>query len=63
MYLLIQPGHLAKSLLKMIKLYARGEFVTRLVLMDMEFEKVKEKVSLLEVNTTEAREHVADIER
>ena len=29
--------------------------------MDMEFGKVKDKVGLLEVNTTAAREHVADI--
>ena len=35
----------------------------RLVLMDMEFEKVKDLVPLVEINTTAAREHVGLIER
>ena len=55
-------GKLAKSLMKILKLYARGGFVTSLVLMYMEPEKVKEKFSLLEPNTTSAREYAADIE-
>ena len=53
---------LAKSLMKVVKLYARGGFVVRLVLMDMEFDKIKDLVGLVEVNTTAAREHVAEIE-
>ena len=56
-------GQLGKSLMRIVKLYARGGFLTHLVLMDMEFEKVKDKVGLLKVNTTEAGEHVAEIER
>ena len=48
--------------MKTVKLYPKGGFVTRLVLMDMELEKVKYKVVLLEVNTIAAREHVAEIE-
>ena len=32
-------------------------------MMDMEFEKVKEKMTIVEINTTAAREHVAEIER
>ena len=52
---------LTKSLMKTVKLYARGGFLTRLVLMDMEFGKVKDKVGLLEVNTTAARENVTEI--
>ena len=31
--------------------------------MDMEFEKVKDKVGLMGVNTTAARENVVEIER
>ena len=49
--------------MKIVKLYARGGFVTCLVFMDMEFEKFKDIVGLLEVNITAAREHVAEIER
>ena len=54
-------GQLAKYLTKILKLYARGRFVTCLFFMDMEFEKVKDKVGMLEVNTTSAREHDANI--
>ena len=54
---------LAKSLMNIIKLYARGRLVIRLFLMDMEFEKIKDKVGLVEINTTAAREHVGEIER
>ena len=56
-------GQLAKSPMKIVKLYARGGFVNRLVLMDMKLEKFEYKVDLLEVNTKAAREHVADIEK
>ena len=49
---------LAKSSMNIIKIYARDCFVIRLVLMDMEFETIKDKVGLVEVNTTSAREHV-----
>ena len=45
------------------KIYARGGFVIRLVLMDMEFEKFKDKVGLVEVHTMATREHVGEIER
>ena len=34
-----------------------------MILMDMEFEKVKTELGLIDVNTTAAREHVAEIER
>ena len=49
---------LDKYLMNIVKLYARGGFLIRLVLMDTEFEKIKDKVGLVEVNTTAAREHV-----
>ena len=55
-------GQLAKYLMKTVKLYARGRFVTCLFFIDMEFEKVKDKVGMLEVNITAAQDHVIDIE-
>jgi hypothetical protein len=54
---------LAKSLTKVLMLYARGGFIVNLALMDKEFDAVKEYVPFLEVNTTAAREHVGEIER
>ena len=54
---------LANALRKVVFLYARGVFVVRLAMMDMEFEKVKDLVPLVEVNTTAAREHVGYVER
>ena len=54
---------LAKSLMKVVKLYAMGGFVVRNVLMDGEFEKIKPEVTLLEINISAAREHVGEIER
>ena len=53
---------LANSLTKMVNTYARRGFVIDLALTDMEFEKVREKLEIVEVNTTAAREHVPDIE-
>ena len=54
---------LSSSLNNIVKFYARGGFVVRLVLMDMEFEKIKHIFDKVEVNTTAAREHVGEIER
>ena len=49
--------------MKVVYGYARGGFVVNLALMDFEFEKIKDKLPLVEVNTTAAREHVPEIER
>ena len=61
------PQHTAKQLAnalrKVIFLHARGVFVVRHAMMDMEFEKVKDLVPLVEVNTAAAREHLGLIER
>ena len=54
---------LANPLLKVTKMYARGGFVVKTCYMDKEFDKMKEIVGLLEVNTAAAQEHVAEIER
>ena len=44
--------------MKVVKLYAKGGFVVHLVLMDMKFEKSREELHIVQVNTTAAREHV-----
>ena len=43
---------LDKSLIKIVKLYSRGGFITCLVFMDMDSKKVKEQFGLLEFNIT-----------
>ena len=53
---------LAKSLMKVIRLYALGGFVVRNVLMDGEFAKIKPEVEL-DINISAANEHVGEIER
>jgi len=54
---------LGRHLKRVIRRYAMGGFVVRVILMDQEFDKVRDEVGLVEVNTTAAREHVAEIER
>ena len=54
---------LSKSLTKIVKIYARGGFIVRLVMMDMEFEKIKDEFDTVVVNTTGVREHVGEIKR
>ena len=58
-----KAGQLAKSLMKVVKLYTTGGFIVRLALMDKEIDKVEDLVGLLETNTTATREHVGKIER
>ena len=40
-----------------------GGFIVRVLMMDREFECVKEEIGLVEANTTAAHKHVGDIER
>ena len=56
---------LAHSLRRIVNLYARGGYRVRTIMMDMEFEKVKDQegMELVDVNTTAARENVGEIER
>ena len=54
---------LAKYLKKVLLLYARGGYIVKLALMDKDFDSVKYHLPFLEVNTTAAREHVAEIDR
>ena len=48
---------LAKSLMKIVKLYSNGGFVVRTVIMDGEFEKIKSEVdAAVNINISAARE-------
>ena len=55
---------LAHSLRRIVNLYARGGYRVRTIMMDMEFEKVKDEkgMELIDVDTTAACEHVGEIE-
>ena len=53
---------LANYLIKVVKLYAKGGFVVRNVLMDGEFDRVKPEISLIELNISVEREHVTEID-
>jgi hypothetical protein len=47
----------------MMDLYARGGFQVGTVLMDNKFEKLRNLVPILTINTTAAKEHVPEVER
>ena len=50
--------------MKVIKgLYARNGFVVNTILMDLEFEKVKDECPGVEFNLASAREHIEESER
>ena len=49
--------------MKIVKLYAQGGFSVKVVLMDKEFDKIRDAVGHLEINTAAEREHVAEFER
>ncbi len=51
------------SLTKIVRLYARTGFIVHVIMMDQEFDKVKDTCDMVEINTTVAREHVSKIER
>ena len=54
---------LSEYLVKVSKLYARGGFTVRTILMDQKFDKVKDRIPTLEVNTAAIRKHAGEIER
>jgi hypothetical protein len=54
---------LSNSSTKIVKLYARTGFIVRIIMMDQEFNKVKDACKMVEINTTAAREHIGKIER
>ena len=49
--------------MKIVQLYAQGGFQVKVILMDKEFDKIRDAVGHLEINTTAAREHDTEIER
>ena len=49
--------------MKIVKLYTQGGFQVKVVLIDKEFDKIRDAVGHLEINTTVAREHVVEVER
>ena len=58
-----KAGQLAKYLRKTVKLYAKGGFLVQLALMNKDFDRIEDLVSLLNANTAAAREHGGKIER
>ena len=61
------PARTSKSLVKhikrVLKVYNRAGFTVRYVMMDGEFEKVKELLPTIVCNTNSMKEHVAEAER
>jgi hypothetical protein len=55
--------NLCKHLDRVLQVYARAGFLVRTILMDREFEKVKDCLPNVECNTTAAKEHVSKAKR
>jgi hypothetical protein len=55
-----QLGHLLQHI---INVYGQASFQVHTILMDNEFEKVRDHVPMIDMNTPAAAEHVAEIER
>jgi hypothetical protein len=51
---------LSNSLVKIVRLYACTGFIVRIIMMDQEFDKVKDACKMVELNTTAAREHIGE---
>ena len=56
-------SYLATLLNRIVQTYNKAGFRVRIILMDNEFDKVKQQTPHLNINTTAANEHVGDIER
>jgi hypothetical protein len=54
---------LASSIERVVRIHAKAGFVVQTSMMDMEFEKLKDLLPRITLNTTAAREHVGEIER
>jgi hypothetical protein len=54
---------LVKHIGQVLGVYKRGGYNVRTILMDGEFEKIKDLLSSVECNTTAAKEHVSEAER
>ncbi len=51
------------TLERVLGIYGKSGFIVQTALMDMEFEKLKDKMMNVRLNTTAASEHVGEIER
>ena len=54
---------ISKILNKVIKLYGRFGFIIRVIMMDVEFDKVAETLGNFEVKFSASREHVGELDR
>jgi len=54
---------LSNSLIKIVKLYPQPGSIVRIIMVDQEFDKVKEACNTVEINTIEARKLVGKIEQ
>ncbi len=52
---------LESLLQRIVRVYARAGFTVQAILMDIEFEKVRDHVPMLDVHTPAASEHVGDM--
>jgi hypothetical protein len=51
------------TLERVLRIYGKSGFIVQTALMDMEFEKLKDKMMNVRLNTTAASEHVGEIEQ
>ena len=58
-----KANQLASNLKRIIQLYSRAGFIVQTILMDMEFNKVIPELPEVNINTSAASEHVAEVER
>ena len=56
-------SYLATLLNRIVQTYNKAGFRIKIILMDNEFDKVKQQAPILNINTTAANEHVGEIER
>jgi hypothetical protein len=52
---------LSNSLMKIVRQYAHTGFIVRIIMMDQEFNKVKDACKMVKINTTDARKHIEEI--
>jgi hypothetical protein len=58
---LCMATQLSNSLTKIVRLYACTGFIVHVIMMDQEFDKVKDACKMVEINTTAACKHVGEI--
>ena len=56
-------NQLAFNLTKVLQLYSQGGFHVQTVLMDMEFDKIKDLIPMINVNISATNEHVVEVEQ